>query len=523
LSGLRTRRDNAAIFVGTRDPSQLASRAQRSCAVPRTHAAHHVFERRPGDASAPLPRGYRPRRPHATAFYRTIATHLETMLAQARARTAHGFGLPRYVEETFRRYLDCGVVERGFARVSCPSCQYEMLVPFSCKLRGLCPSCEGRRMADGAAALVDRILPRVVDYRQWTLSFPRALRVELLRDPDLVSRVLRVFVQSVSAFHRRRARQRGVADGHTGTVTAIQRAGSFANANVHFHTLVPEGVWHEQQDGTLAFHPLPPPTDDEVEEITRRIVRRLAKLLAQRQADAESSDAPQADDLAHAQAEAVQLPIPLGSEPAEPAPRKASRRRCALVDGVSLHANTSVDAADRPGLERLCRYLLRPLISADRLTERPDGRVEYRFRHPDPTGRTSWVTDGPSWCRRLATLIPPRRRHTTLFHGILSSAHRLRARVVPASITRPATAEPSGPGPMTQLARRLDWAALLRRVYGDDVTRCPRCGDTLRVLAFLTDPRVIAAILDHLGLRTDLPPRGPARAPPDEPAFDFGC
>ena len=31
------------------------------------------------------------------------------------------------------------------------------------------------------------------------------------------------------------------------------------------------------------------------------------------------------------------------------------------------------------------------MISADRLTVRPDGRVEYHFRRPDPTGRTSRV------------------------------------------------------------------------------------------------------------------------------------
>ena len=111
---------------------------------------------------------------------------------------------------------------------------------------------------------------------------------------------------------------------------------------------------------------------------------------------------------------------------AEPPPRtSASRRRCAFLEGFSLHADTSVDAADRPALERLVRYLLRPLISADRLTARPDGRVEYHFQRPDPTGRTSWVTDGAAWCRRLATLIPPRRSHTTRFHGVLSSAHVL--------------------------------------------------------------------------------------------------
>ena len=27
----------------------------------------------------------------------------------------------------------------------CPSCQYEILVPFSCKVRGLCPSCQQQR------------------------------------------------------------------------------------------------------------------------------------------------------------------------------------------------------------------------------------------------------------------------------------------------------------------------------------------------------------------------------------------
>ena len=67
---------------------------------------------------------------------------------------------------------------------------------------------------------------------------------------------------------------------------------------------------------------------------------------------------------------------------------------------------------------------------------------------------------------------------------------------------------------MMILARRLDWASLLRRVFGEDVTRCPRCGDRLRVLAFLTHPDLTAAILDHLGLASAVPPIAPARAPP---------
>jgi hypothetical protein len=66
----------------------------------------------------------------------------------------------------------------------------------------------------------------------------------------------------------------------------------------------------------------------------------------------------------------------------------------------------------------------------------------------------------------------------------------------------------------SMLARRLDWAALLERVFGADVTTCPRCGDALTVLAFLTAPDVAVRILDHLGLSAAVPPIAPARGPP---------
>ena len=327
-------------------------------------------------------------------------------------------------------------------------------------------------------------------------------------EPDLVSDVLRNFVR--------------VAHGHAGGVTSIQRAGSFANANVHFHTLVPEGVWYERADGTVAFHALPPPTDQDVVALTTRIVRRVARLHRTRDADADATDPPELDDLAHAQAEAVQL----ARVTRMPSPLRASiRRRAALVDGFSLQADTVVDAGDRTGLERLSRYLLRRLVSADRLTRLADGRVEYTFKWPDPTGRTSWGTDGPTWLRRLATLVPPPRSHTTRFHGVFGPAHRWRARIVPAPRIDDGAPACETPTPRIRRAYRLDGAQLLRRVFGDDVTRCPRCDDHLRVLAFLTDPAVTTAIVDHLGIRSDRPRLAPARAPP-EPAqaeFDLGC
>lgn len=100
-------------------------------------------------------------------------------------------------------------------------------------------------------------------------------------------------------------------------------------------------------------------------------------------------------------------------------------------------------------------------------------------------------------------------------------AHRFRARIVPASAAIDPPSELT-PVSIIRLARRLDWASLLRRVFGDDVTRCPGCGDHLRILAVLTDPDDTTAILEHLGLRSEIPPLAPARALPHQVDLDFG-
>jgi|SRR5712691_644340 len=90
--------------------------------------------------------------------------------------------LPKFVEREFREFLTCGVLAHGFARLRCDVCAVERLVPFSCKGRGFCPSCGGRRMTEAAARLVEDVLPRV-PARQWVLSLPHRLRYHLAWDP----------------------------------------------------------------------------------------------------------------------------------------------------------------------------------------------------------------------------------------------------------------------------------------------------------------------------------------------------
>jgi hypothetical protein len=57
---------------------------------------------------------YRRRRPEGTVLYEAVSDNLATLLAEA---GEVGRGLPRYVERDFTRYLECGVLAHGFARV----------------------------------------------------------------------------------------------------------------------------------------------------------------------------------------------------------------------------------------------------------------------------------------------------------------------------------------------------------------------------------------------------------------------
>ncbi len=119
---------------------------------------------------APAVATYEPRYPSHTVLYKVVAEHLETFLTSLNAEP-DAKGLPAYVEHEFYAYLQCGILAHGFLRLGCDTCHKEMLPAFSCKRRGFCPSCAGRRMAQMAAHLVERVIPWVPT-RQWVVSVP---------------------------------------------------------------------------------------------------------------------------------------------------------------------------------------------------------------------------------------------------------------------------------------------------------------------------------------------------------------
>jgi hypothetical protein len=131
-------------------------------------------------------------------------------------------------------------------------------------------------MAETAAHLVDRVIPRVL-VRQWVLSFPIPLRILFAAHPDLLSPVLQCIHRVVAAFLiKQSGLKRGQA--HTGAVTLIQRFGSAANLNIHLHCLVLDGVYRSNQ-GEPVFHEVRAPSMDELQALLSRIMQRILRFL----------------------------------------------------------------------------------------------------------------------------------------------------------------------------------------------------------------------------------------------------
>ncbi|MCP4967515.1 MAG: transposase [bacterium] len=461
-----------------------------------------------------------------TALYRIVSDHLDEFLAHA---DAHDRVVPKFVVDEFASFLTCGILEHGFAIAQCGHCQTQRLVPFSCKGRGLCPSCIGRTMCDTAARLVDYTVPHV-PVRQWVLSLPHGLRFVLAYDPPLCAEVLRIFTDEVFAWLRRTAVAAGdVGDDdelHCGSVTAIHRADSACKLNLHYHTLALDGVFvRSDGDSKPRFVATPAPGKADISAVAWSVCLRTMQLLKDRGLAIDAT----ADDLDPDYGQGTLLHDPLLSQCAAASmlgvvlmgPHQG-RQVLRLgggptaVDsygraahGFDLHAARRISAQDRSGLERLCRYLLRPALSHDRVQLTQQGKVKLRLKRAWSDGTSHLIFSPLDFLARMVPLIPPPRMHRVRYHGVLSSHSKLRPGVVPKPPPHDEAEQlhlfkqrrrkggylaPAAP-------HRIRWAKLMARVFGLTPLCCPTCSGTMRIVDFVTEPRRIVAIMRQHGLQ----------------------
>ena len=148
----------------------------------------------------------------------------------------------------------------------------------------------------------------------------------------------------------------------------------------------------------------------------------------------------------------------------------------------------------------------------------------YSLRKPTRDGRTELILTPLELLDRLAHLVTPPRIHKHRYCGVLAPNAKLRRAVTesagPAGATLQLLQEAQQKmglsetettdgttGPVADAESRTGirraaarcWALLLARIFECLLLLCPRCGQPMRIIAFVLDLPVIERVLDHIG------------------------
>jgi len=442
------------------------------------------------------PQIYQQRRPEKTILYKVLQENLNTWIEQTHE---NGGSVPAHIEKDFRNYLECGLLSYGFARARC-ECGHEFLVAFSCKGRGICPSCNTRHMAETAAHLVDHVFPKV-PVRQWVLSLPKRLRYYLYHDPKISSKVLKIFLDEISKQLKQHIDTPSNSKVRLGGTSFIHRFGASLNVHLHFHCVVIEGLFNADPNGDLRFQSITGITDKDIHEVQKRVRLRVLKGFKRwkllKDYEVENMKSWQGGG---------------GFS----------------VDGsVKLHKN------DYKGLERLLRYCARPVFASEKLQLLSDNTLIYK---PDKQWKDSngqsyaqqpIAMSGIEFIEKIATLVPPPRIHRHRYFGVLAPNSPYREQVTSHAsqklddgfITTADSSQELGTenddiSTKKSSSSHYLWAILIARIYAVFPLICPDCGGQMKIIAFIREKPIIHEILNAIGEPTKPPVLSPPRAPP---------
>ena len=165
--------------------------------------------------------------------------------------------------------------------------------------------------------------------------------------------------------------------------------------------------------------------------------------------------------------------------------------------GFSVYAGPPVQAAEIASLESQAQYITRPVLAIDALEKLADGRLVLETP-PDPrTGATSIELDPLEWIHRITSHIPDPGPHCQRFYGACSNRGR-----IPMAARDGESANlsderlPERDNSDRSREARSTWARLIKKIFEADPLLCT-CGGRMRIVSFITDPRVVDRILRH--------------------------
>jgi len=384
---------------------------------------------------------YRRRRPETSTLYQVVYHTRHSLEYSWTERFQPDYGsLRAEVLQVYDEYLNCGLLSNGVARVYCDSCKHSLLVAFSCKKRGVCPSCSVKRAVKFAEHIYAEVLERE-PHRHIVFSIPKRLRVYFRYDRKLCSILFRAAWWSIAS-------QVNTEQASPGLILTLQTAGESLNFNPHLHGLISDGVF--AADGT----PSPLPALD-LEVVTRVFAEGVLAEFAKRELITDE----------------VMRQI-LSQE----------------HSGFSVWLGEPFQ--DEQSDKFVARYVERGPLSLEKLAVTGAG-VSYTTKD----GATHEF-DPLEFLARLSAHIPNSYESITRYYGYYSCRARGERK------KREAQSQVSKIEPLPESSRKpsSSWAACIKQIYEIDPLECPKCRSQMRIVAFVQDPQEIKKIMQSLGL-----------------------
>jgi hypothetical protein len=298
------------------------------------------------------------------------------------------------------KFLECGDLESGFARIRCDHCEHEYLLAFSCKSRWFCPSCHQKNVQTTARFILEHVLA-AVPHRHYVLAITRMLRPYFQRHRWLLKRLCALAHESLAEYLRTALE---CPKGVPGIIMTLHTFGEYLDFQPHIHALVADGLFVREalppepaattapdkpRPACPGFLPLPETPLKPLEEVFRAKVINL--LVEQRL-----------------------LPV-----------ERVQVLYSWKHSGFNVHAGEQVPPEAKADLEGLAQYILRNPFSVEKMTlESPGDIVIYRSRLNAKINRNFEVFTPTDFLAAITQHIPDKGAQMVRYYGWYSNKMR---------------------------------------------------------------------------------------------------
>ena len=297
-----------------------------------------------------------------------------------RYQEQYGFYRP-VIGRVVEKFLTCGDLTKGFARVRCDTCRHEYLLAFSCKGRYFCPSCHQKRVLQFGTWVTDEVLAPV-PHRQYVFTVPKMLRIYFRKDRRLLGKLSQCAADALKTLFRAACKDSRAVPG---IIIVIQTYGDLVKFHPHLHALVTDGIFTP----TGWFVAFPKIDLYALEHLFRH--RVLGLLLRERRIDGAVI-------------------------------RKLLGWR---HSGFSLHNAVWIGAADSDGRRAVAEYILRSPFSMEKLRyQAKTGTIIQQSKMHPVLKRNFEVFSACDWLAALTAHIPNAGEHLVRYYGWYSNVSR---------------------------------------------------------------------------------------------------